>query len=111
MLPGIYSVEFQSNLGAFGLGIAVFDNGKINGGDLSHLYKGSYSLDEKAIRVEVFVSQYRDIQESVFGSLNNFTLNLTGDASDDGFNTTGSVTGQPQLNITVIGKRISELAA
>jgi hypothetical protein len=43
--------------------------------------------------------------------LNNFTLNLTGDASDDGFNTTGSVTGQPQLNITVIGKRISELAA
>jgi len=47
MLLGIYSVEFQSNLGAFGLGIAVFDNGKINGGDLSHLYKGSYSLEKR----------------------------------------------------------------
>jgi hypothetical protein len=111
MLPGIYSVHFQSSLGEFGFGIAVFDNGKINGGDLSHLYKGTYNLDEKAIRMEVLVSQYRDIQKSVFGSLNHFTLKLTGDASDDGFNATGSVTGQPQLNITVTGNRVSELAA
>jgi hypothetical protein len=111
MLPGIYSVQFQSSLGAFGLGIAVFDNGKINGGDLSYLYKGTYNIDEKAIKAEVFVSQYRDIQESVFGPLNNFTLNLTGDASDDRFNATGSITGQPQLNITVTGMRVSEIAA
>jgi hypothetical protein len=110
MLSGIYSVDFQSNLRILGSGIAVFDSGKINGGDISHLYKGTYNLDQKVLSVEIFVSQYRDIQESVFGSLDNFTLKLTGNTSDDSFNITGSVTEQPQFTISVIGKKISQLA-
>ncbi|MBW4544507.1 MAG: hypothetical protein KME25_08695 [Symplocastrum torsivum CPER-KK1] len=44
MLSGIYSVKFSSNLGDLGLGIAVFDKGKINGGDLTYLYRGKYNI-------------------------------------------------------------------
>jgi hypothetical protein len=109
MLSGIYSVKFNSSSDS-GLGIAVFDNGKVHGADFSYIYKGRYNLDEKTIRAEIFISQYQDIQDSVFGPLNNFTLVLIGYDSYDSFELTGYVDGQPLLSISIVGKKLSELA-
>lgn len=110
MLSGIYSVQFSSNLGDFGLGIAVFDKGKINGGDLTYLYRGKYNIEGQAIESEISVSHYQGQRNSVIGSLDRFTLHLTGEASNDKFTLTGNVTEQPQGIITITGTKVAELA-
>lgn len=49
---------------------------------------------------------------SVFGPLGNFALDLAGRASaaNDSFTVSGGITGQPNLKITITGRRLAAAA-
>ena len=111
MFSGIYRVTFKSSLGISGGGLAVFDNGKINGGDSSYVYRGKYSFDGENITAEILVSHYQGSKNSVFGSLDEFNLSLIGEVSNDTLITIGSIVGQPQVTISIHGKKAADLAA
>ncbi len=41
-MEGLWTIEFGSNVGVFGSGVIVLRSGKIEGGDASYYYLGSY---------------------------------------------------------------------
>ncbi len=109
MDSGIYYVIFKSQAGRFGDGLAVVDDGKIHGGDQRFLYRGLYKDDGQAIEAEIHVSYYRGEPQSIFGHLPKFSLNLSGNATNDAFTVTGRVFGQSQLVITIEGQKQANL--
>ena len=109
MINGLYFVEFQANTQDFGQGLAVIDNGRINGGDHAYLYQGridAYGSDVKAV---IEVKHYRGQPASVFGPLNSFTLNLAGKNSGSTFEVSGGIANMPGTKITIRGKKVAEL--
>lgn len=112
MFSGIFAAVFQSNQQKGGCGIAVFSGNTIHGGDSSHYYRGKYKFDERnQISGTIDVSQYSDLQSSVFGPLKNFRLVLTGHIiqNERSLQLSGHVEGQPQLQITIVLNKIDEL--
>lgn len=111
MNNGIYYVTFSSNGGSFGEGIAVFKDGSVNGGDSGYLYKGNKSEQGGKFSSSLTVQRWNQSAQSVFGSINQFVLELTGSSSaDKGFLATGHVAGQPQATITIRGRYLSDAA-
>ena len=44
MIEALWSVDFSTNLGMHGFGIAVFETKRILGGDSGMIYVGSYEV-------------------------------------------------------------------
>lgn len=42
MIEALWSVEFMSNLQGAGAGVAVFETGRVLGGDAGYTYVGKY---------------------------------------------------------------------
>ncbi len=110
MLQGIYSVKFVSNGNTFGVGIVIFDKNKLKGGDATYLYEGEYNIDDggQTITSTISVSHYQGSTESVVGSLKKFTLNATGQISNQGFTLESKVTDQPDKTMTITGKKLGQ---
>ena len=107
---GIYEVSFSSNVGSSGRGLIVVSNGAINGGDISHLYQGPYTCAGNTINATLSISQYNSSQQSVFGPLDNFILELSGAVTNgNSFKVAGKVAGQPQLSISINGNMLKPI--
>jgi len=83
-------VEFGSNVGSFGSGVVVLREGKIEGGDASYYYIGSYerTLPEdrfpSPFRAKLQIKPFLPNAESVFRTFGkDFTLNLEGTFKDE----------------------------
>lgn len=109
MLPGLYSIVFAAPGGNAGIGLVVADKGKLHGGDLSYLYRGTYETDGSSLKARIHVSHYRGQPNSILGPLGNFTLVLSGNASDTRFSLSGQVEGNPQLMISIVAERQAAL--
>jgi hypothetical protein len=48
-IDGLWTAEFGSSLGSFGGGVAIFQNGKISGGDGTYFYVGNYKIQGKEL--------------------------------------------------------------
>jgi hypothetical protein len=55
-MEGLWTIEFGSHAGLFGSGVAVLRDGKIEGGDDSYFYLGSY---EPATSEQAFPAVFR----------------------------------------------------
>jgi hypothetical protein len=108
---GIYYVEFQSSLSAVGYGLAVLSNGSINGGDFGYIYQGRMNNTGNNISTRIQVSRYNSNAQSVFGSIDNFSLDLAGSIRQNGseFSLSGAIPGQPQLRISITGRKLRDL--
>lgn len=105
MLDGIYHVDFSSNSSSFGDGIAVFKGSSVNGGDSGYTYSGTKSESDGLFTSRLTIKRWNPSAQSIFGSVSEFSLELSGNASDaNGFIAQGHVAGQPQLQITIRGK-------
>lgn len=109
MLEGMYSVKFSSNVGNWGTGVALFTNGKVYGGDASYYYKGTASVEGQGVSARIRVAHHQGERMSIFGSLNEFNLEVSGAPSGDSFSLSGHVVEQPNMKITITGRKISEL--
>lgn len=112
MKTGIFHVKFSSPQDNWGEGLAVFDHGKVNGGDHGYLYLGSYKMSDNKIEAALKVVRWNQSIEAIFGNIPEFDLKVIGTYSDgnDSFEVSGLVVQQPQMKITISGTKLSELA-
>lgn len=108
--PGIYHVKFTASSRDFGEGLAVFKDGKINGGDPGYLYLGAYEMTGLQIAAKIKVKRWNPAVTSVFGNLAEFDLDLSGTitADDAKFAVTGFVVQNRQQKISIDGRRLAD---
>lgn len=94
---GLYSVEFQTPLGA-GAGIIVLENGIIRGGDSGMFYVGEYTQHGNQFSAKVTINRHANIGGvvSVFGK-DNVTINLQGATAEDHGTVVGTSPEAPGL--------------
>jgi hypothetical protein len=86
MRNGIYSVTFSSNQGKQGSGVAIVTGDMIYGGDAGYYYKGSIQTEGQTAIARIQVARHQAREESIFGPLNDFTLEVSGTPNDEAFN-------------------------
>ena len=78
-LNGFWTAEFGSSTGISGGGVALFDNGRILGGDGGYFYIGEYKETGNDFRATIRVSPFIKNHLSVFATVGrDITLDLTG---------------------------------
>jgi hypothetical protein len=89
-IEALWSVEFISNSGVFGAGVAVFESGRIYGGDATYYYTGKYRIVNSQVDATVDVVHYSGQPNSIFGrDPKPFVLKITGPVSDSVMSLTG----------------------
>lgn len=110
MRNGIYSVKFSSSTQDFGTGVIVVNNDTINGGDLGYLYTGVLTSQDDKLSGVVKVKRWNTSGVSVFGSLQEFDLMLTGLVVEKLIKLSGHVVGKPSMGLTASCEFLSDLA-
>lgn len=110
MLEALWSVEFQSSFGMHGNGVAVFETGRVLGGDSTMMYIGSFRVANGVIDADIHVKKYASApgQTSVVG-LNEFNLKVTGKPERDRLSLAGYVVEAPERKVTITAVRRAEL--
>jgi hypothetical protein len=112
MLEALYGIEFQSkqnNNG--GYGVAVLETGRILGGDSSFVFVGTYAQNNGTLEVEVKCTNDRNILQSIFGDIGEFTLKVKGqpDPEHKEFILQGHMVENPDMEIGIKLTRRAEL--
>ena len=82
-MEGLWTLEFGSNVGLFGGGVVVLENGKVMGGDGGYFYLGEFVINGSQFRATIKVSPFIEGYESVFRTLGQtLTLELLGSRTD-----------------------------
>ena len=110
MLEALWSVEFQSSFGFRGNGVAVFETGRVFGGDSTMIYVGSFRVENGSVHANVNVNKYAHSpgMASVVG-LDNFNLELIGKPDPNNMSLSGHVVEDPSRKITIHAVRRAEL--
>jgi len=89
-MEGLWTIEFGSNAGVFGSGVVVMREGRIEGGDASYYYVGTYENPSSetpypsVFRAKIEAKPFLPGAESVFKTYNRaITLNLEGTLKDE----------------------------
>jgi len=83
-IDGLLTAEFGTRAGAFAGGVAVFQEGKVLGGDSSYFYVGQYTLSERSFSATLRVAPFLSNAESIFGTLGKeLKLDLVGSFESD----------------------------
>jgi len=84
-MDGLWTAEFGSTSGSFGGGVAVFQRGKILGGDGTYFYVGSYTVEGRQFHVTLKSSPFIEGARSVFNTLGqDLTLQFDGSLTGEG---------------------------
>ena len=110
MQNGIYHVRFSSPQGSAGEGLVVIKDGSVNGGDTGYLYFGQLVADGANVSGQLEIKRWNTTIPSIFGPLNQFTLALAGTTTGDAFTVGGGMQNQPNLKISITGKKLSDAA-
>lgn len=109
MLEALWSVRFISNSENVGGGVAVFETGRVIGGDSQYTYVGTFSVSGGEVSARIEVNNYFGPGYSVFGPLKTYALILKGAANASEFELTGEVEGDPEKRIFIKLERCAEL--
>lgn len=109
MLEALWSVEFVSDAGFTGAGVAVFETERILGGDNRYTYVGWYKVVGGIMQAEIEVKHYSGDPQSVFGTDRQFSLSLTGKPEYDAFQVFGNRVEAPDRRIAIQLTRRAEL--
>jgi len=111
MQDGIYHVNFSSSTGDFGEGLVVVKDGSVNGGDTGFLYRGQLSSNGGDLCGKFNVMLWNPGHKSVFGPIDNFNLNLTGQTGqNNSFSISGAIDSHPHFTININGRYLSTVA-
>ena len=78
MFEALWSVEFVSSQGVYGAGVAIFETGRIFGGDAQYFYIGKTDLKGDIVHADLEVTHYAGQPSSIFGLASKFHLKLSG---------------------------------
>ncbi|MGO9413836.1 MAG: hypothetical protein ACLP51_01675 [Syntrophobacteraceae bacterium] len=104
-LEGLWTVYFR--LGFFGTGVAVFKNNRLLGGDTYYYYDGNFKLQDNRIEAKFRVVRFNLTGAAVFGNLDSFNLNVSGDVTGDEMQLHGKMLEQPDMKISINCKKMT----
>ncbi|MDD3467212.1 MAG: hypothetical protein PHE67_08700 [Campylobacterales bacterium] len=67
-------VEFGSNLGSFGKGVAVLETGNIFAGDSGYYYTGIYDINNHVLNAKIKVIRHNPNWNSIIGDVNELNV-------------------------------------
>ena len=105
MIEGLWTVEFRSSIGGTGYGTVVFDGSRAMGGSAGYYYYGKYEIEGDVITGSLQVRRYNDSLVSVFGPLEEFELQLSGQVNESRMVLSGRVADRPAAKIVVVCTR------
>ena len=105
MIDGLWVIEFSSSLNLSGTGILVLSKNRLFGGDTGYYYSGNYDIDNNILTAKIIATRFDTNSISVFGSKDQFTLEIKGKLSDSEFSARGNLQDNPNLTIYVKGKK------
>lgn len=108
MIEGLWTIEFSSPIG-FGTGVVVFTDKRLLGGDEGYYYFGEYTVDDHHIGGKAEVVRFDKNSLSVFGDMDNFTLNLDGKVSENSIVGVASLADRPELKAQIRCTKKAEL--
>lgn len=108
MLEALWSVSFISNVEGFGSGVAVFETGRVLGGDAQCFYVGSYKVENGIAQATVMVTPYAG-PLMTFGQGKKMTMKVTGTPEHSEFDLQGYVAENPDWHIRLHFTRRAEL--
>jgi T3SS negative regulator,GrlR len=89
-VQGLWTIEFGSSAGIYGTGVLVLREGKIQGGDASYYYDGSYEETSpttpypSTFKAKIAVKPFLPNAESIFRTYGeDFTLDFEGTLKDE----------------------------
>lgn len=106
-LEGLWTVIFQSNFQTFGSGVAVFVKDRLLGGDTSYYYDGNVKIEGDRVEASVKVVRFNKAGIAIFGNLDAFNLKVSGNVSTSEFALHGNMVEQPNMKITIKGKKVT----
>jgi len=101
MLEALWSVEFVSNLQSFGAGVAVFETGRVFGGDSQYYYLGTFRVANGVAQANIKVNHCFGLPSSIFGPMKKFNLKLTGQPNTPVMELRGHLVEDPKLQIYI----------
>jgi T3SS negative regulator,GrlR len=111
MIEALWAVYFVApNIGDYGAGVVVLENGTVRGGDSSYYYVGDFRVKDETLTANVSINHYAGPLNNIFGPVKQINVALSGNVSYEEFTLTGSSieTSQP---VFVKFKRIAEISA
>ncbi len=107
---GLWAIEFISTINLVGTGVLVLNDGRLLGGDEGFYYAGTYHITPpNEISAQLNVTRFNPNNISVFGDIDQFTLNFKGTVKDQDFEGIGTTTFNPTLKIRIRGKKKEDL--
>jgi hypothetical protein len=107
-MQGFWTIEFGSSAGLYGSGVVVMRDGKIQGGDTSYYYDGSYEelvapQDPRKFKAKIQIRPFSPDAMSIFRTFGeNFSLDLEGELKDASHAVArGTLEGKPEMNLGV----------
>lgn len=100
MKPALWTVEFATELDSGG-GVAVFMPDRIVGGDANYYYNGRIVIENGILTGEIEVRQFGAKLTSVFGPLQAFNLNISGNYKEPIMILNGYLVNNPDAKITI----------
>lgn len=113
MFSGIYHVHFRGGSSQnFGEGIAVFNDGKINGGDVGYVYRGSYQTTEKRIAAAINIKRWKPSVPNPLVNIPEYDLVVEAPSPDDwnNFSVSATAAQMPQITVLITCRRLAEVA-
>jgi len=105
MKDGIYFVRFSRDAQDFGEGIVVIQDNTANGGDYVCIYTGKAIGDT----IDLHVTQHNLSVATIFGDIKTFTLQLNITQNETGYQLSGTVKGNPGLEVAVSIRYLGEV--
>lgn len=108
-VEGLWTVSFHSNFQTFGTGVAVFVQDRILGGDAAYYYDGNVKIQGNRAEASIKVVRFNKAGMAIFGNLDSFNLKVSGDITAPEMELHGNMVEQPNMKITIKGKKISNI--
>jgi hypothetical protein len=108
-VQAIWSISFKSSNGECRGGVIALKNDRIRGGDGSYYYIGDYSASPDYINCGIRVTHYFGERCPVFGSHQEFTVEMHGPITSDTISLQGHFANKPDETFSAVLVRLERL--
>lgn len=99
-LDGLWIVQFTGKE-ILGSGVAVFNNGKVLGGETGFYYIGNYESDGKVVKARVVIRNFDPAMPSGFGIVGDYEMDVSAMLQDNQMTGTAMITDKPQHSLGI----------
>jgi hypothetical protein len=109
-VEGLWSYETLSNTPEIASGVIVLIAGQVLGGNSENYFVGSYTVMNNRLAAAVKLASHIGEQQTVFGRMESFRLQIAGDVQDRSMELAGYVVDEPEKKILIRCLRRATLA-